>query len=135
MKKLKKLSLLLLVCSMLVGTLSVSAAGEPFSFVFTSKDQKKETLSYSKEDNEQNAYVTIKDTDNDNFLPGDVFGCRVRRASNDSAVTDYTLLTQYGRYVLPYTTTGYAGTAYYLRGQIDSTGQYSVLIVEGEWLP
>lgn len=135
MKKIKKITLMILVCSMLMGTISISAAGEAFSFTFYNKVHKEQTESYPKEDNEQNAYVTIQDTVGDEFIEGDVFGCRVRKASNDSAVTDYTLMTQYGRYVLPYTSIGYAGTEYFLRGQIDSTGVYSFMIIGGVWLP
>ena len=135
MKTLKKTILFLLICSMLTETINISAAGESFSFTFYNKIHKQQTESYPKEDNEQNAYVTIQDTVGDDFTEGDVFGCRVRKASNESAVTDYTLMTQYGRYVLPYTSTGYTGTEYFLRGQIDSSGEYSFMIIGGVWLP
>lgn len=135
MKKLRKATLLLLVCSMLMEAISVCAGGQSFTFRFTSKDQKKQTTSYAKEDNEQNAYVTLQELAESTFITGDVLGCRVRRASNASAMTDYTLLREINRYVLPYTSTGYAGVSYYLVGQIDSTGMYDNLVAEGVWLP
>lgn len=69
------------------------------------------------------------------FITGDVLGCRVRRSSDAKAMTDYTLLKELNRYVLPYTSEGFAGVEYYLIGQIDSTGAYDTLVAEGIWLP
>lgn len=131
----RKISVLL-ACLMLVNALPVLAAGQNFAFSFTSKNQLRSSASYAKEDNEQNAYVTIIESDTENFVDNvDVFGCRVRRSSNNAAVTNYTLLTTTSNYQLPYITTGYQGVEYYLRGQIDDTSVYSALEVEGRWLP
>lgn len=136
MRAKKRTFLLLLVCCMMLGSMSVSAAGKSFDFTFTSKGQKKQTEAYKKADNEQNAYVTIQENAVENFIDdSDVFGCRVRKESNDAAMTDYTLLKKTARYRLPYTSKGYANTSYYLMGQIDSTSSYKTLTVQGIWVP
>lgn len=134
-KKLGKVTALALTLCMTLGSTGVFAANQSFKFDFTAKDQKKQTADYAKEDNEQNAYVTLKDTNYSNFISGDVFGCRVRKASGNAAVTNYTTIKKIGKYKLPYTAKGYKNTKYHLVGQIDSSGDYSVLKVEGVWLP
>lgn len=135
-KKIKKLVIVSTACCLLLGCTSAYGANQTFKFSFTSKTQKKQTVSYAKEDNEQNAYVTLLDTSYSDFIDGeDVFGCRIRRKSNDNAVTKYKKIKKVGKYVLPYTKTGYKNVEYYLRGQIDSTGEYDVLHVQGKWLP
>lgn len=105
-RNMKKMTVLLLVCGILFGTMSVSAASQSFVYVFSSKNQLRDTASYAKEDSEQNAYVT-----------------------------NYTLIKNLTTYRLPYTSTGYAGTTYFLRAQIDSSSPYSSLTVQGRWLP
>ena len=132
----KKLALLLAVGCMMTSSITAFAAGHDYKFTFTSKGQKLETASYAKADNEQNAYVTVIEDTYENFIDDeDAFGCRVRKATNDVAVTDYTVIRTTDRYKLPYTSTGYKGTSYYLRGQIDSSGDYNVLTVMGRWVP
>ena len=134
-KKLGKVTALTLALCMSLGCTGVFAANQPLKFNFTAKEQKRQRDNYAKEDNEQNAYVTLKDTNYSNFLPGDVFGCRVRKASNNAAVTNYTLIKKIKKYKLPYTAKGYKNTKYHLVGQIDSSGDYSSLKVQGVWLP
>lgn len=135
-KNLRKAMVLLLALSICTGGSVASAAGHKLSFDFTSKSQTKSTDPYAKNDNEQNAYVTVEDSSNNDFIPGeDVFGCRIRRASDDEFMTEYTLTNQFITYKLPYTKEGYKNKKYYLRGKIDSSGKYSVLSVRGLWLP
>lgn len=135
-RNMKKMTVLLLVCGILFGTMSVSAASQSFVYVFSSKNQLRDTASYAKEDSEQNAYVTNYKEGLSNFDAGvDVWGCRVRKTSNDNAMTNYTLTKNLTTYRLPYTSTGYAGTTYFLRAQIDSSSPYSSLTVQGRWFP
>lgn len=135
-KKLSKSIILLLALAICTSGSVASAAGHTLSFDFTSKSQTKNTDSYAKNDNEQNAYVTLKDSAGNDFIPGeDVFGCRIRRTSDDAFMTDYSLTNKFITYKLPYTKKGYKNKKYYLRGKIDSSGKYSILSVRGLWLP
>lgn len=135
-KNLRKVTVLLLALAICTGGSVASAAGHRLSFDFTSKSQTKNTASYAKNDNEQNAYVTIKDSSGNDFIPGeDIFGCRIRRTSDDAFMTEYTLTNKFITYKLPYTKRGYKDKKYYLRGKIDSSGKYTVLSVRGLWLP
>ena len=135
-KNLRKAIVLLIALAICAGGSIASASGHKLSFDFSNKSQAKKTAAYAKNDNEQNAYVTIKNSNDSDFVAGeDVFGCRVRRASDDAFMTEYTLTKKFITYKLPYTKKGYKGKKYYLRGKIDSTGAYPFLSVRGLWLP
>lgn len=113
----------------------VCAAGVSFKFTLESKNEKMTTAAVQKQDNEQNAYVTLVEDVYDSYGNGDVLGVRVRD-SLGNACTDYTLFKGYEKKVLPYTQIyGSAGSYYKLRGQVDESSAFNYLEVNGVWLP
>lgn len=130
-KKIKKAIAAFSLSCMILSTVNVFATNQEFSFKFTKKDQKKNAQAYRKEDNEQNAYVTVKS----GLKSGDVFGCRVRLYGVGSPMTDYTLISDFKKHRIPYTISVCKGYNNYLVGQIDSTSSRSSYTVSGLWIP
>ncbi len=136
---LKKKRFLLIMCAaifLLSGSVVAFGYGDPYYFILRGTD-KEDTVPHAKNDNEQMAYVSTVSTSG--FVQGkDVFGCRVRRSSDEAAVTNYRTTAWFnGKLRMPYDQgiTGVKGTNYFMRGQIDSTSASKAINISGYWLP
>lgn len=86
-----------------------------------------------KSDSEQKAYVNITDG---TIRSGDIVWFRVRRTSDEKAMTVRKSRDQEGKFTLSYTTTGKKGTKYFLNGYEDPDTPLGVSItVIGKWTP
>ncbi len=72
--------------------------------------------------------------DSSNLRAGDQMYFRVRRTSDDKAMTETRLRDQGGFFTLDYTSTGVNGTYYRLKGQQGSTPSPSFIVI-GDWTP
>lgn len=105
-----------LMCSL---PLPVMAATESFNWTFNSTQGNLPTNSGYKNDNEQNYYLTIN---SGNVSSTNIFGTRIRRATDNAAVSSYVLHTSYessAKY--GYSSTVDTSTLYYMRGKKDDT--------------
>ena len=83
------------------------------------------------------------DTAYSNFVPStdpidgkyDVIGFKVWNSNSTVAYSDYHTFSRFvNRYELPYATTPASGAPLRLNGRVDSTGFFSAINFEGEWI-
>ena len=108
----------LLTCAVL-SSIPVFAVTEEYNWKFSSTSGNLPTGSGYKNDNEQNYYLTIS---GGNVSKKNVFGTRIRKASNNAAVSSYVLHTskeksaKYG-----YSSSVNTSTLYLMRGKKDTS--------------
>lgn len=120
--KFLKLGTTLLVCGMLSVT-PVFAATESYSFSFGSTRGTLSVNSGYKNDTEQNYYITIS---GGNLSSNNVFGTRIRRASDNAFVSDYKLHNKKKKSkAYAYTSKVNTKTLYVMRGKKDTSSTSS----------
>ena len=96
----------------------VSAATQSYHFTFHSTSGYLPVASGYKNDTEQKYYITIS---GGNVSNTNIFGTRIRKAANDSIVSDYKLHKGYKQSKgYNYSTTVNTSTLYYMRGKKDT---------------
>ncbi len=107
----------------LITSIPVMAVTESYNWTFYSANGYLSTNSGYKNDNEQNYYLTIN---NGNISATNIFGTRIRRASDDATMSPYALHNSYetsAKYW--YTSTVNTSTLYYMRGKKDDSSTAS----------
>lgn len=109
-----------MTCIML-GAMPVAAETVSYSFHFSNTSGKLPTNSGYKNDNEQNYYLTIN---SGNVSSDNVFGARIRRASDNAPMSNYAIHTSRKQaQVYAYSSKANTGTLYYMKGKKDTSSK------------
>lgn len=124
-RKFLKLATTVAACAML-SVVPVSAATEPYHFIFNSTNGVLSVNSGYKDDTEQNYYITIN---GGNLSSNNVFGTRIRRASDNAFVSNYVLhKAKKQSKAYAYTSKVNTNTLYLMRGKKDTSSTTSTAL-------
>ncbi len=114
---------------------STTAFAKDITFTITKSQGAVQVATNSKDLSGSTWYISNFDSADSDFIEGeDVIGFKAFTASGTAVSTYHTFGNFVNRYPLSYTSTPSTGASLYLNAQVDSTGAYSSITFDGEWV-
>lgn len=127
------ISALAVVTLISVFTPSASAYNSNFAFYSLARGKPQNTGYVTKDDNEQNAYVSAYSTTG--WAHGKEFASFFVRDTNNNSKTELLRIMYPGNYSTKYSSRGYANKKYKLHAFYEHENPYNYMNITGKWCP